>query len=208
MRRIIILLLSFIPLLPSSGQAPVTDVAHTTATTLGHFKSFEEAVRSGVQLLNQLTVLKQTYEGIKMVKETFDKINQYIYNIQAITDAMQNLIDITQRSSELYRQVARSNTFKLDELTYLMDYLTSAIQQGTRNVGEITDYVSSNKWRFTDKERKDGIEDSAERAKKIKEELDAVADGMESIIETRKDIAYMNENGLFTPMEAYVANVS
>jgi hypothetical protein len=203
---IIVLLLSFTPLLPSSGQMVVTDPAHTTASILGHFKSLEESIRSGVQLLNQLTVLRQTYEGMKAVKETFDKINQYIYNIQAITDAMQNLINITQRTSDIYKQAVRSNTFDLDELTYLMDYLTSAIEQGTRNVGEITDYVSSNKWRFTDKERKDGIEASAEKARKIKEELDARWEQIMRDIEQRKKIDYMNRNGLFSAFEAYYAN--
>jgi DNA-binding protein YbaB len=203
---VVILLFSFIPLLPSSGQMVVTDPAHTAANVLGHFSSLEEAIQSGVSLLNQLTVLKQTYEQMKAVKETFDKINQYIYNIQAITDAMQNLINITQRTSDIYKQTVRSNTFDLDELTLLMDYLTSAIEQGTRNVGEITDYVSSNKWRFTDKERKDGIEAAAEKARKIKEELDAKWEQIMRDIAQRKKIDYMNRNGFFSPMETYYAN--
>jgi flagellar biosynthesis chaperone FliJ len=205
---IVVLLLSFMPLLPSSGQTPVSDVVHTTSTTLGHFKSLEEAIKSGVQLLNQLTVLKQTYEGMKAIKETFDKINQYIYNIQEIVDAAQSLINIIQRTSDIYRQAVRSNTFSLKELTFLMDYLTSAIEQGTRNVEKIKDYVTSSKWRFTDKERIDEIEDAESEIEKIEESLENTAENLESISETRKKIEYMNANGMFTPMETYVVNVT
>jgi hypothetical protein len=205
---IIVLLLSFTPLLPSSGQMVVTDPAHTTASILGHFKSLEESIRSGVQLLNQLTVLKQTYEGMKAVKETFDKINQYIYDIQEIVDAAQSLINMIQRTSDIYKQAVRSNTFELSELTYIMDYLTFAIEQGTQNVGKIKDYVTSSKWRFTDKERIDKIEDAESEIERIEESLENTAENLRLISEARKKIEYMNANDMFTPMEAYVANVT
>ncbi|MDR1056459.1 MAG: DUF4134 domain-containing protein [Prevotellaceae bacterium] len=207
MKKIIaVLLFSFTPLLPSSGQMVVTDPAHTAASILGHFKGLEESIRSGVQLLNQLTVLKQTYEGMKAVKETFDKINQYIYDIQEIIDAAQSLINIIQRTSDIYKQAVRSNTFDLSELTSLMDYLTSSIQQGERNVGKIKDYVTSSKWRFTDKERIDAIEAAAREAKRIKEELDAKMQQTMRDITQRKKIDYMNRSGLLGALETYYAN--
>ncbi|MDR1182340.1 MAG: DUF4134 domain-containing protein [Bacteroidales bacterium] len=207
MKKIIaVLLLSFTPLLPSSGQMVVSDPGHTAASVLGHFKSLEESIRSGVQLLNQLTVLKQTYENMKSLKETFDKINQYIYDIQEIIDAAQSLINIIQRASDIYKQAVRSNMFNLNELTYFMDYLNFAIEQGTRNVGKIKDYVTSGKWRFTDKERKEAVEAAAGETGEIEAGLWLIQEQMKRAIEQRRKIDYMNKNNLFGVAESYYIN--
>jgi hypothetical protein len=203
---IIILLLSFIPLLPSSGQMVVTDPAHTAANVVGHAMSLTEAIEQGLGIVSQLSTLKQVYDQMKAVKETFDKISKYIYDLQSIIDATSNLVRVIQQTSDIYKQAARSNVFTVDELMELMDYLTMSIQQATKSSNAIIDYVSSGKWRFTDKERKDAIDADASTVANVKTSLDAMFDEQNRIIDSRKKIAYMNNNGLFSPMEAYYAN--
>ncbi|MDR0619698.1 MAG: hypothetical protein LBG17_07370 [Bacteroidales bacterium] len=98
MKKIIIMLLfSIIPLLPSSGQLPVTDIAHTSANVVGHAMSLTEAIEQGLSIVSQLSTLKQVYDQMKAVKETFDKVSNYIYNLQAIIDTMSRFIFMRQK---------------------------------------------------------------------------------------------------------------
>jgi microcompartment protein CcmL/EutN len=211
MKKIItILLFSFIPVLPFSGQAPiglpVADIGHIAATIAGHVKSLEQAVKSGVSLGNELKVLEKSYENMKKLQENFEKINRYVYNIQAITEAAENLTFLIQRSSSIYQQVARSGVYDIKELTYIMDFLTSAIQAGTKSVQNIKDFVSADMWRFTDKERLEAIEREAEKGRKARAELEAKMDELSRNIKERKRVEYMNKKGLLDPMESYYVN--
>ncbi|MDR2409716.1 MAG: DUF4134 domain-containing protein [Bacteroidales bacterium] len=203
---IIVLLLSFIPLLPSSGQMVVTDPSHTAASVVGHATSLTEAIEQGLSIVGQLSTLKQVYDQMKAVKETFDKVSKYIYDLQSIIDATSDLVKIIQQTSDIYKQAARSNVFTVDELIELMDYLTLAIQQATRSSNDIIDYVSSGKWRFTDKERYDAVKAAADAVARVRASLDARFNKQNGNIGVRKKIDYMNNNGLFSPMEAYYAN--
>jgi hypothetical protein len=205
-KTIIILLFSFIPLLPSSGQMVVTDPAHTAANVVGHAMSLTEAIEQGLGIVSQLSTLKQVYDQMKAVKETFDKISKYIYDLQSIIDVTSNLVKVIQQTSDIYKSAARSNVFTVDELMELMDYLTATVQQATNSANAIIDYVSSGKWRFTDKERKDAIEADASLVTAVKDDLDAMFVEQNKTIDVRKKIAYMNSNDLFSPMEAYYAN--
>jgi hypothetical protein len=184
----------------------VTDPAHTAANVVGHAMSLTEAIEQGLGIAGQLTTLKQVYDQMKAVKETFDKVSKYIYDLQSIIDATANLVKVIQRTSDTYKQAVRSNVFTVNELTDLMDCLTIAVQQATKSSNAIIDYVSSGKWRFTDKERIDAIDGQAALIASVNADIDAKFEEQNRIIEVRKKIAYMNDNGLFGGLDAYYAN--
>jgi gliding motility-associated-like protein len=106
---IVVLLLSFMPLLPSSGQMVVTDPAHTAASILGHFKDLEEAIRSGVQLLNQLTVLKQTYSPY--ITPNDDGFNDYFEVVGIEKCPNSKLIILTPVGTIIYTAEPYNNDF-------------------------------------------------------------------------------------------------
>jgi archaellum component FlaC len=205
---IIILLLSLIPLLPSSGQMVVTDPAHTAANVVGHAMSLTEAIEQGLGIVSQLSTLKQVYDQMKAIKEKVEKVSEYIYQLQSIIDAMSRLVNIIQRTSDIYRSSVRSNTFTVDELMDFMDYLTEIVQTATNSANQIKDYISSGKWKFTDKERKDAIESSESEMEGVEESLENTAEYMDLVSSVRKKIDDMYAKGMFTPMEAYAAGVT
>jgi hypothetical protein len=207
MKKIItILLFSFAPLLPSSGQMVVTDPAHTAANVVGHAMGLTEAIEQGLSLITQLSTLKQVYEQMKAVKETFDKINNYIYEIQSVIDATSGLVAVIQQTSDIYRLASRANVFSTPELISLMDHLTSIVQRATRTATTIKDYITQDKWRFTDKERKDAIDSAASSIEREQTNLEKIESNIKSQVEISKKIDYMNTHALFSPLDAYYAN--
>jgi methyl-accepting chemotaxis protein len=139
---LIILIFSVVPLLPSSGQLVTTDPGHTAATIVGHSMSLTEAIEQGLGIAEQLSTLKQVMEQMKAVKEKVEKVSEYIYQLQSIIDVMSRLVRIIQRTSDIYKSAARSNTFTVDELMNIMDYLTEAVLLATNRANNIKDYIT------------------------------------------------------------------
>ncbi|MDR1898283.1 MAG: DUF4134 family protein [Prevotellaceae bacterium] len=210
MKKIVILLLfSFAPLLPSSGVEPglpVTDVAHAAANIVGHAKSLTEAVNNGLALIKQFETMTKVLETMKKVKNQVDSINSHIYDLQSIVDAMVSLANVVQQTTEIYRTAARANVFSVDELIGLMDYLTVIVDRTTKTAETIKGYVKQNKWRFTDKERKDAIDAAADANKREEVNLEKIASAVESRVVMLQEVKYLNENHLIGPLDSYYAN--
>ncbi len=205
--KVFIIFLLLLTAWPVKAQLPVTDAAVLAATIQAHTQSYGNAIQSATTLLNTLDVMKKAQENMRAVKDVYDKVNEKIYQIREIIEATENLVNITKQSAEIYRQVVRSNQFTVSELTYILDYLNSAVLSATHNIekiGKVLDpYLP-----LTSKERMDLIEEADAKTRKTLEELFEKKKHLTEIIVAGAKIKKLTDEKLVSPLEMYYANSS
>ncbi|MDR1225759.1 MAG: hypothetical protein LBK47_02525 [Prevotellaceae bacterium] len=198
----IILLCGLLPMKAGSQGTPVIDLSAIMATIAGFVESVETATKSGVELANQLEVLKKTYDEMKELKEVYDKIDAYVYNMQEVADIVKTSTEFIKTTSDIYKNAVNSRVYDPRELAFLLNQLTSY----TKEVATLTQRVSAildpKIFKWDNAKRVEGIDESRAAMARIKEALKDVGNRVKKQTETRKEVDYLIEKGAVSSLEA------
>jgi hypothetical protein len=198
----IILLCGLLPMKAGSQGSPVIDVSAIIATIAGFVESVGVATKSGVELANQLDVTKKTYDKMKELKEFYDKIDAYVYNMQEVMDIIETSTAITKSASDIYKNAATSRVYEPRELAFLLDQLTIYVKEVASLTQRVSKILDPKIFKWSSADRVKGIDESKTAMTRIKEALGILSDKVEDQTETRKEVKELIEKGAVSPLEA------
>jgi hypothetical protein len=201
-----------------SQGTPVIDATAIGTAIAGFAESSENAIKNGVQLANQLDIAKDTYDQMKGLKEFYEKIDAYIYNMQEAVDIYTTATELIKETSDIYKSVVNPRiqldasgdvvtlinqlTYDTEEVAFLLNLLTNYI----KDVASITQRVSAildpDLFKWSSAERVEGIDASKTAMTRIKEAVKNVGNRVRKQNVERAKASELITAGIASPTEA------
>jgi hypothetical protein len=209
LRKILVaVMLSLLLPVKSSPNMPVIDLSAIAATIAGFVESVQAATESGVTLLNQLDALEKTYDQMKQLKEFYDKIDAYVYNLQEIADIVETSTTITKMASDIYKYAANSRLYDPRELAFLLDHLTSILKGAASLTQRVSAILNPKLFKWDNAQRVKGIDEAKTAMTRIKESLGVTKKKVEDQTAAREQMNYLIKKYAASSLEAAYLKLS
>jgi hypothetical protein len=160
------------------------DPLHMASNLMEFIESIDASIQSVEGVERVWNAGKQTTEHLKALKETVIAINRMLFDMQEVEFAIRDLIEMEKMFVETTKLLINAHNIAThEEAIMTLNAFTATVTRATRNLVTITDYLSEDKWKMTDEERKRSIFEKREEIAKDKAKMEEAMEVVEEVVE-------------------------